>query len=349
MPDAAHRTPYRLGLAVTDAEREAVYAFRYAHYYSHLVDAPGVDHRAKRVYSPHDDFSDHHAGYAQDGTLVIVGTGTRASTENLPPEWEALLRLQRLSPLGLQNILIYSRLVEHSAIHGSPLFAEFFRYTARYFTERGYAYSIHYCAPALVPIYERMGYRTYGGGYTLSSGLYRIPMILLPSNTARLGSILAPFTHALHGITTSDDVARAITIFPELATTPLCAMRADACVNHVRGIFAKSSGNVSLAASIPDAAGKILRKATLFPLAKGDSPIHSNDAPLLWLPLESSCETTNAKGEKTVVTPGTFINGHACKTLTAMEAGRVLFFSPKNISLEAEAAILHHSLWSRLI
>lgn len=340
--------PYSLRPAATDEEREDVYAFRHRHYYSHLAGAPGVDNAARRVYSPHDSVSVHLTGHDENGELLIVGTGTSATVENLPPEWKELLCLKRLASLGLENILIYSRLVEHSAYRGSPIFVEFFKYSARYFSERGYAYSIHYCAPALVPLYERLGFRAYGKGYTLSSGLYRIPMILLPSDTARLGSILSTFAQATEGITIHDDVDKAIRLFPELATPPLCAMRMDDCLAFVRGCLAGCADGDIMAASVPDMAGKIIRKSAVFSLAAGDKPLHPSDASLLWLLLEGSCSAVDADGKTIHVTPGMFVNGCTCREFTALEPGRILFFTPRGWNFAAAPAVLPPSIWQEV-
>jgi len=348
MPDAQGAKSYCLRPAATEEEREAVYAFRYLHYYSHLAEVPGVDHAARRVYSPHDDTSVHLTGYNKNGDLIIVGTGTRASTENLPNEWHKIFCLERLASLGLENILIFSRLVEHSDYHGSPIFVEFFKYAARYFTERGSAYSIHYCPPPLVPLYERLGFRAYGKGYTLASGLYRIPMILLPSDTARLGSVMTTFCRATAGITIHDEVDKAFQLLFEDATPPLCTMSAEDCLILVRdSLVAVQAGDA--ASAVPDRAGRIIRKATLFPLAEGDKPLHTNDAPLLWLLLEGSCTAVDADGREIPVTPGMFINGYSCRQFTVREPGRALFFTPKKENIATALAVLPSSFWNELV
>ncbi len=216
MPDPAPRPPVVWGRAESRAERDEVYAFRYAHYYSG-IDAPGVDHALRRVYLPHDDESILLTGRDTAGKLLITGTGTSAAAQNLPPEWRKLFRLDRLAPLGLDTILIYSRLVSLPERRGGTLFLEFFKYSARYFTERGHACTIHYCAPDLVPLYERLGYRRYAEGYTLSSGLYRIPMILVAADTAYMERVNPAFLQAVRGLAPAGDVTRILAALPELA------------------------------------------------------------------------------------------------------------------------------------
>ncbi len=217
MPDPSICAPAAWGPARSEAEREEIYAFRHRHYFNEL-DAPGVDHAQGRVYSPHDDESAHLTVRNAAGDLLVVGTGTPASAPNLPWEWKELFRLDRLAPLGLDSIVIYSRLVELEACRGSSLFLEFFKYSARYFTERGYACAVHYCAPELAPLYERLGYRRYASGYTLPSGLHRIPMILVAADEAHLKQAHPAFLRAIAGLTPAGDVQKILAVLPELQT-----------------------------------------------------------------------------------------------------------------------------------
>ena len=128
MPKSLRPGSLKWGIAQTPAAREEVYLFRYAHYYRHLPAAPGVDHMAGRVYLPIDQVSSHLTGRDAGGELAIVGTGTKASTPGLPPEWLEILRLATLAALGLDRILIFARLVEHETYRSSTIFQAFFRF-----------------------------------------------------------------------------------------------------------------------------------------------------------------------------------------------------------------------------
>jgi len=129
---------------------------------------------------------------------------------------------------------------------------------------------------------------------------------------------------------------------------PLCAMPAGDALALVRDCLAAGAG-AAAAAAVPDRAGKIIRKSTLFPLSGGDKPLHPNDEPLLWLLLEGSCTAVDADGGEIPVTPGMFINGYSCKQFTVREPGRVLFFTPKSKNLAAAPAVLPPSFWNELL
>lgn len=330
MADDAETGPLVWGFAETPAEREEVYSFRYAHYYRNLPAAPGVDHEAGRVHLPVDEVSTHLTGRDKDGNLVIAGTGTGASTPDLPEEWRVMLRLDVLATLGLERILIFARMVEHEAYRGSQVFPAFYRFSAAHFVERGYAYSVHYCAPALVPLYERAGYRIYGPGYTMQSGLFRVPMILAGADTAYLARLNPSFAEAVDGV--SADLKRFRAALPETARLPLCAMTAEERLKTLRAILAPNlRPGDSVEGVIPDAAAKPLRRASLLTLAPGDAPAAPTDHPLLWLVLEGEMVPRLRNGSETLARPGDCLNGHAISSFSAPRGGSVVAFSPGHV------------------
>ena len=225
MPESMPHGPLSWGCAESPAELEEVYLFRYAHYYRNLPAAPGVDHKAGRVYLPIDQVSSHLTGRDADGALIIAGTGTRASTPGLPSEWREILRLDTLAALNLDRILIFARLVERESCRGSTNFPVFFRFGVNHFMERGYVYSIHYCAPALVPMYERAGYTMYGPGYTMRSGLYRVPMILTGATAPYSARDRSRSAVTAQGVSPADSAIKNLRqALPETGRLSLCAL-----------------------------------------------------------------------------------------------------------------------------
>lgn len=325
------------GLAETPAEREEVYRFRYAHYYRNLPAAPGVDHAAGRVYLPLDEVSSHLTGRDGNGNLIIAGTGTRASTPGLPPEWRMMLRLDALAALGLERILIFARMVEHTTYRSSLVFPAFYRFSAAHFVERGYAYSIHYCAPALVPLYERAGYRIYGPGYMLS-GLFRVPMILAGADTAYLTRLNSSFAEAMDGV--SADLKRFRAVLPETTRLPLCAMSGAERLETLRAALAPNlRPGESVEERIPDAAAKLLRRASFLFLSPGDSPAAPTDQPLVWFVLEGEMTLRLRDGSEARARPGTYVNGHALSSFSAPRGGAVIAFPPGKASKSGQAVL----------
>lgn len=379
MPDAAFCEPYRWGAATTPAEKEAVYAFRYAHYFNGLPEAAGVDSRKQRVYSPHDDVSTHITTHNAGGDLLVVGSGTPAHTPDLPEDWPGLLDLPRLEPLRLDKILIYSRLVEVRACRGSSLFLKFFQYTARYFVEKGYEHTIHYCPPALLSLYERLGYRMYAPGKMLPGGLFRVPLILVAADTAFLSKVNPSFLQATKGLTRSGDVARTLRALPGLAVWPLCARGPEERLAHVHSLFVPRPGHAKTAAhGISPLADPLLRRAAILSLQAGDTPTepfrpcagaapspangvrrsspdvapHSpaDDVvvpPQLWQVLSGVCRVTGHDGHEATALPGMFINGQACRRFTAETESDVLILGHCPAAGQ-DNAVLPASFWHTL-
>jgi hypothetical protein len=344
MRDASSPGALRWGVAATAEEREEVCAFRYEHYYRRLPGVAGVDHGTGRVCSQHDEGATHLTGRAADGSLIIVGTGVKASTQCLPPEWRTVLCLDRLSLLNLDKILIFSRLVEHEKFRGGSVFPAFFKYSTRYFVERGYAYGIHYCSPALVPLYELLGYRMYGQGYAIHPGLYRLPMILAVADGMYLKRVNPALAKALSDLAPAGTVDKLRSALPELGDTPLCARRDKDRLAYVRAILA-SSLPAGSGASLPDSAARPLRRASLLALRPGDVPAQAMDQPLFWFVLEGEMRLQDRGGKVSTAMPGTFINGYALSSFTAPAGGRVLVFAPPKIPPQIEHAALPADLW----
>lgn len=209
-------------LAETADEREDVYRFRYEQYFAGKGDLPGTDHGARRVWLPHDDCSWHFAARSSH-KIIAVGTATPAAEPSLYQEWREMFELSRLSELVPQLILI-SRVVVAKEARNSALFGSLCLYLARTFMEKGYQYAAHYCAPGMVPMYERLGYRLYGRGKALHGGEYRLPMLYLANDRPYLCRVRSPFRSLAEEETGDFWSARAMQICPELSQMPLCAM-----------------------------------------------------------------------------------------------------------------------------
>ena len=345
MPEQGLCTPHSWELADKPALREEVYSFRYKHYFNHLPEAEGLDHGRRRVYSPHDEHSVHLVARNAEGRMIAVGTGTGADSQNLPKEWVEMLQLERLKPLGLSKILIYSRLVELTECRGTPLFLHFFKYAAHLFTSQGFSYTIHYSPPAVISMYERLGYRTYSCGFTLASGLYRIPMILVVADAAHLARVHPAFSEAIRGLAPADGLDRAYRLLPELRATPLCARSAPEALAYVRSLYQ----NKDAEQAIPEKAARLINRAALLRLRKGDTPIHASDKALLWFILSGTCEVRCKDSGGLIARAGDGINAYSGCSFTALEDADMLIFGNHDPFGSAESVASAARFWKKLI
>ncbi|MDR0466282.1 MAG: hypothetical protein LBH94_02865 [Deltaproteobacteria bacterium] len=345
MPEQELCFPHSWELADTPAQREEVYSFRYRHYFNQLPEAEWLDHDKGRVYSPHDEHCVHLVARNAEGKMIAVSTAGRADAANLPTEWTQMLQLDRLRPLDLAKILISSRLVELPACRGTPLFLLLFKYAARLFTAQGYGYTIHYSPPAVVALYERLGYRSYGNGFTLASGLYRIPMILVVADAAHLGRVRSMFSDAIRGLVPTGDVSLAYKLLPELLSPPLCAHNAPDALALVRGLCRNNDAEQI----IPNEAARLICRAALPHLRAGDAPVHPGDKPLLWFVLSGACEVADKTGARQIVQAGYGINAYSGCSFVVLEDADILIFGNAEPFDGAQSIVPAERFWKELL
>ena len=215
-------------IAETPEDREEVFRFRYERYFAETRHLPGVDHKSKRVFLPHDAASTHILVRSDTGETLAVGTATRASNRDIVPIWREVFQFERLQELDLDRIVIISRLVVVPSLRQSAFVGHFFVYLLRHCIRHGYRYAVHYCTPDMLPLYERLGYHAYGQPLNLPaehdpsvSGPLRIPLLLAPFDTEHLRRVRSLFRDVPQG--PPEDLERLHRILPECAVLPLCA------------------------------------------------------------------------------------------------------------------------------
>jgi len=345
MPEQALCMPHSWVLADSPDLREEVYSFRYRHYFSHLPEAEWLDHGRGRVYAPHDEHSVHLVARNAEGKMIAIGTATRADSGDLPEEWVNMLRLERLKPLGLSKILISSRLVELPECRGTPLFLHFFKYAAKLYTSQGFGHTIHYSPPAAVSMYERLGYRTYSGGFTLSSGLYRIPMILVAADADHLARVHPAFSDAIRGLAPAGDPELAYKVLPELHALPLVTRSAPEALAHVRSLCRSSDAEQT----IPDKAARLIGRSALLRLRREDAPIHASDKPVLWFILSGTCRVRCEDGGSLIAEAGCGINAYSGCSFTALEDVIVLVFGNHAPFENSQSIVSGARFWKELL
>lgn len=365
MPDSLCAAPYAWGMMpgrdMAARDKEALASFRYEHYFKSLPTSVGADHERRRVWSPHDEDSAQLTARNSRGDLLAVGTGTSAAGRNLPEYWSGLYRFDRLAALGLDKALVFSRLVEHPACRGGGLFLEFFKHCAASFTASGYEHTIHYCAPGLVSLYERLGYRLYARGRMLEGGLFRVPMILSATDQAYLRKAHPAFLQAAGAHLPPGNPGPLLAALPELAEYPLCVREPLDRLERVRSLLADTAGDPQKL--VPDEAASALRKACLLHLHAGDQvpPSHEGpdantpqdrdeaiDPPRFWFLLSGAWRVggTNESGHDPGL--GVFVNGAACGGLACLQDGAAVLLGACPPAGSDSRAVLPATHWKEV-
>ncbi len=247
--------------ASAPGEREAVFSFRYEEYFAEHTGLPGVDSARRRVALPHDMHSRHIMAIGPDGSLLAVGTITPASEQSIAQEWKDIFHFARIAPLLAETVII-SRVVVSAAARGSSLFGQMILRLAAAAIQSGFHCSVHYCAPRMISLYERMGYRCYGTGGEMGLS-FRVPMILsidAAEDLRRAGSPIAPLLTSAR--TDETCLQTLLSLCPELTETPLCLLDPPAFRRRIASLC-------PLLADAPPDRLRPLRRAGVFRMPKG--------------------------------------------------------------------------------
>ena len=339
-------------LAATPEEREEVFRFRYAGYFADTRHLPGVDHDRQRVFLPHDALSTHILGRSPQGDTLAVGTATPADAPNIVPVWQELFQLERLKALGLEHIVIISRLVVLPDYRHSAFVGHFFVHLLRHCIEQGYRYAVHYCAPDMLPFYERLGYRAYGEARNLAPvngvpgtratepGPLRIPLLLAPFDDKHLRRVHSLFREVPQG--PPEDVERLVQKLPELTAQPLCAQSiADrkAALAAELGIPA-----TEVERALPPETLPLLKRASLLHLRAGQTLCSGIEAENAVLVLRGRVIQRDTERKMKTIGPCCFVRTGAGHDVRMLEAGTLVLFHNLRLppdSMPCEAAAPH--------
>lgn len=179
MSEGAEGHPYLMRRAQGRDELEAVLRFRYEHFFKCFAAGyPGLDHSRRRVFEPHDQASVHYCAFDAVGELCAVSSATPAGAKETPTEWGSWFRLGSLAHLGLNRVVVSTRMVLHPHHRHSGLFDAFYRFIIERYLDGGFACAVHYCSPGLVCRYEKLGHSLFGDPFVMPPGILRTPMLM---------------------------------------------------------------------------------------------------------------------------------------------------------------------------
>lgn len=187
---------FEIHIAQTDEQRKEVYTFRYRLYVEELqkLKPTGADHERRIIHEPHDDFSTHYFVTDDSGEMCAVFTATRLIDGPVPQMWHDCFDLDRLADLGWDSITLGTRLMLRPDVRGTTVLPRLLNHVYQTTRTDGILYALLYCSPALVALYEQLGFRRYTDSFnTTRAGTYLIPMILLMADTDHLARVRSPF------------------------------------------------------------------------------------------------------------------------------------------------------------
>ena len=212
LPDMRAAAPELIGalepvyIAETEAEREAVFSFRYSVYGAELGRKLGnADHGRQRVHDEEDDRPYTTLLYTEDGAGQLTGTTRirRWESGQVPAkDWDAF-SMERFEGLRDMPTAEIGRLMIEPGHRGqmglvSMSCAVYQLYAGELAADAGFIN----CAAGLVRHYRLLGFRTYAGQLVPTADGIEVPLVLIPSDRAYLeqaGSFVAPFADLFYG------------------------------------------------------------------------------------------------------------------------------------------------------
>jgi hypothetical protein len=193
-------------VAETEAEREAVFSFRYSVYGAELGRKLGnADHGRRRVHDEEDDKPYTILLYTDDGAGQLTGTARLRRWEpgQVPAkDWETF-SMERFDGLREMSTSEIGRLMIEPGHRGqlgliSIVCAVYQLYAGELPADVGFIN----CAAGLVRHYRLLGFRTYAGRLVQTADGIEVPLVVIPSDRAFLeqaGSFVAPFADVFYG------------------------------------------------------------------------------------------------------------------------------------------------------
>ena len=192
-------------VAETEAERQAVFAFRYTVYATELGRKLGnADHGQQVLYDDEDDKPYTTLLYTEDGAGGLTGTlRIRAWEPGAVPhkDWEAF-SMERFDGVDGMRAAEIGRLMIERGHRGQLGLLSMSCAVYQLCAARGVDVAFINCATGLVRHYRLLGFRTYAGRLVPTPDGIEVPLVLIPSDRAFLeqaGAFIAPFADLFYG------------------------------------------------------------------------------------------------------------------------------------------------------
>jgi len=176
-----------------EAEREALYAFRYRVYVSELAMTDEADHDRGWLRDGYDERCLNYAlfeGGEVVGSLRIIRMD---EVDDLDPFIAKFSMAPALDEFGPEVIVTSSRFMIADRLRNSMAIFRLLQKSWEDLLRFGLRLNYGDCSPHLLPFYERLGYRRYVDGYNDDAYGFKLPLLMLLRDRAFFASVRSPF------------------------------------------------------------------------------------------------------------------------------------------------------------
>jgi GNAT superfamily N-acetyltransferase len=179
-------------VAASDDERLSIYQFRYRTLVREMgwgsrhadhdreVIRDSLDETAKQLY------------VSRDGVVIAALRLILDAPENVPDGLNKALAIDRFGSFPPLAISLSDRLMVAPAWQRSQVSSVLLGAGFKTARRHGSRFDISYCPPAMLELYEQLGYRRYADNISTDDG-YRVPLVLLTEDIRHLREINSPF------------------------------------------------------------------------------------------------------------------------------------------------------------
>ena len=190
--------------AETDAEREAIYRFRYQIYIEELKYNYEADHERKWLRQPADDEEGTTLLYTGSPDDITSTVRVRAwKPGQVPPAVFAMTSMERFPGIEKLGVSHIGRMMIRRSLRGKLVLPSLLAGGYEFLVgEQGADLAFLDCVPGIVRHYRQLGARPYGGRLIDLGYSPGIPLVIVLSDYAHLkrsGSIVAPLVKKYFG------------------------------------------------------------------------------------------------------------------------------------------------------
>ncbi len=213
-----------------EEERQRIYRFRYRVKVEELGDEPPyADHRTKRVCDPL-DASARQIYVAQSNNNEIVAA-VRVNTGLADNNLSEITQLDGFGPFrefSIDTLSLSGQLVIAPKWASSKAASLALSAVYKLARQNRSRFDFSQCAPALLPLYQRLGYRRFRENFMDDILGYQVPLVMVTEDFQHLGRVNSPLMQIARGMVNPTDTGNWFSrTFPDYAHAPVEAAMAD--------------------------------------------------------------------------------------------------------------------------
>ncbi len=182
-----------ISIARTAEEKERIFRFRYAIYVEEMgKTVSSADHSARLLFDELDEWATIYYA-SQDGQVIAAARSNQCGVRPFPERYKKRFQIDHFADFPLSAMSYSSRLMVARKWRHTMITAKLSGYMYRHGRKQGIRFDFVNARPALVELYERLGFRRYTNNFSDKDAGYQIPMVLLAEDIVHLKAVRSPF------------------------------------------------------------------------------------------------------------------------------------------------------------